>query len=378
MKYSKRNCTMRYLQEFKALGTAGGLYYFRNEIISADSDSFLVIHGDVVCSFPLQDFVDDYNSKSESSKLDALLFGVKVNDYDLFLALNDREQSSFGTIIYDKGSSKVVHYVEKPETRMSEVINGGIYMFNNNLFKRLSKAKVSKITTANETSEFVDEDVISMEKDILQNLPEYGHTFVYIYNNFWTAVKTPSDALYANELYLSEAFKASKAAIKGHKRTPTIDQINLEEASPHIKSPVFISPKTKVDLNAGTKIGPFVSIGHGCVIGEGARIVNSIILDNCIIGPDVYIANSIVSYNCKIGDWSRIEGTGIDMVALKALANSESNPEPRNDRVIGIRDSGNISILGSGTNVSNESYLLNSFILPNKTINHDVKYEIIM
>lgn len=84
---------MRYLKEFKALGTAGGLYYFKNEIMSGSPDNFFVIHGDIVCSFPLQKMIDFYEQKTRengSKKLDAILMGVQIQNYDVFLALNDR------------------------------------------------------------------------------------------------------------------------------------------------------------------------------------------------------------------------------------------------------------------------------------------------
>ncbi|VEU21557.1 DEKNAAC102785 [Brettanomyces naardenensis] len=388
MRYSKRRCSMRYLKEFKALGTAGGLYYFRNEIMEGSPDSFLVIHGDIVCSFPLQKMVEFYDQKAKDNKgkkLDAVLMGVKLQNYDLFLALNDRDQSSFGTIISDEKTGKVVHYVEKPETKMSETINGGIYLFNDKLFHRLSHAKITKITTATENAEFVDEDVISMEEDILENLPEFRLTYVYPYTGFWTAVKTPSDAMYANELYLNELYnkqrdtKSLTPSAPLHHRTPTVDQIVLEKPSSHIIPPVYIHPTSKIDESMGTKIGPYVSIGAGSVVGAGTRISNSIILDKSVIGPNSLVTNSIVSYRCKVGSWTRVEGTGINIKNAKQAQNGPSKPEEqRETRVIGIKDSGNISILGSGTSVSDDAYILNSFILPNKSIKHDMRYEIIM
>lgn len=393
MKYSKRDCTMRYLKEFKALGTAGGLYYFKNEIMSGSPDNFFVIHGDIVCSFPLQKMIDFYEQKTRengSKKLDAILMGVQIQNYDVFLALNDRDQSSFGTIISDAKSKKVVHYVEKPETKMSDTINGGVYMFNGMLFKRLSHAKVTKITAASTNPEYVDEDVISMEKDILENLPEFGNTYVYPYTGFFAALKTPSDALYANQLYLnalqqkqrtgrSEAGSPISAIPLGHKRTSTLDRVTLEKPSATIIPPVFIHPSSSIDKAMGTKIGPYVSIGPGCKIEAGSRISNSIILHKSHIGENSLVRNSIISYGCKAGKWTRIEGTGVTIKkSNKKPAGPQKPVESGACQIIGIKDSGNISILGSGTNVNDDAYILNSFILPNKNIRHDIKYEIIM
>ena len=42
--------TVRYLQEFTSLGSAGGIYHFRDRILA-------VMNGDVCVQFPLQEFV---------------------------------------------------------------------------------------------------------------------------------------------------------------------------------------------------------------------------------------------------------------------------------------------------------------------------------
>ena len=50
--------TVRYLQEYTSLGTAGGIYHFRDRILAGDPDSFFVMNGDVCAQFPLQEMVD--------------------------------------------------------------------------------------------------------------------------------------------------------------------------------------------------------------------------------------------------------------------------------------------------------------------------------
>lgn len=45
----------RYLQEFTALGTAGGLYHFRDQIRFGNPEAFFVMNGDVCADFPLEE-----------------------------------------------------------------------------------------------------------------------------------------------------------------------------------------------------------------------------------------------------------------------------------------------------------------------------------
>lgn len=48
----------RYLQEFQPLGTAGGLYHFRDQISMGDPDSFVVLNADMMGDYPLREFVE--------------------------------------------------------------------------------------------------------------------------------------------------------------------------------------------------------------------------------------------------------------------------------------------------------------------------------
>lgn len=48
---------IRYLREYQALGTAGGIYHFRDEIIRGNPQQFFVMHVDVACTFPLNEMV---------------------------------------------------------------------------------------------------------------------------------------------------------------------------------------------------------------------------------------------------------------------------------------------------------------------------------
>ena len=48
----------RYLQEFQPLGTAGGLYHFRDQISMGNPDAFVVLNADIMGDYPLQQFVE--------------------------------------------------------------------------------------------------------------------------------------------------------------------------------------------------------------------------------------------------------------------------------------------------------------------------------
>jgi len=48
----------RYLQEFQPLGTAGGLYHFRDQISMGNPEAFVVLNADIMGDYPLREFVE--------------------------------------------------------------------------------------------------------------------------------------------------------------------------------------------------------------------------------------------------------------------------------------------------------------------------------
>lgn len=54
---------------------------------------------------------------------------------------------NYGCIVSD-ADSLVLHYVEKPETYISNMVNGGIYLFNTSLFDEIKVAMDEKATRA--------------------------------------------------------------------------------------------------------------------------------------------------------------------------------------------------------------------------------------
>lgn len=62
------------------------------------------------------------------------------------------------------------------------------------------------------------------------------------------------------------------------------------------------------NIHSGAKIGPNVSIAAHAKIGDGARIINSIILEDVVVSPHAVIINAIIGWSSLIGSWARIEG----------------------------------------------------------------------
>lgn len=346
-----------YLREYQALGTAGGLYHFRDAILKGKPQRFFVLNADVCCSFPLNDMLKLFDEKDA----EAVILGTRVS--------NDAA-SNFGCIVSDTHSKRVLHYVEKPESHISNLINCGVYLFATetifssirSMIKRRTERPrmISYPSSENMQSTFAadDEDdeegsskeVLRLEQDILSDLADSNRFFVHETKDFWRQIKTAGSAVPANALYLQKAFQSQSE--------------ELAKPSATILPPVFIHPTAKVDPTA--KLGPNVSIGPRAVIGAGVRIRDSIVLEDAEIKHDACILYSIIGWSSIVGAWARVEGT----------------PTPVNNHNTSVVKNGvkvqSITILGKECGVANEVRVQNCVCLPNKELKRDVANEVIM
>jgi mannose-1-phosphate guanylyltransferase len=322
------------------MGTAGGLYHFRDVILKGNPCKFFVIHADVCSSFPLKEIIALYEEKNAK----AVILGTRVPA---------KVASNFGAIVAD-ANQKVVHYVEKPESHISTLVNAGVYLFDQSLFNVIAEAKAKRDDELQNSiyGEDVDEDVLRLEQDVLTKLSETSDFYVYESKDFWRQVKEAGAAVPANSLYLQQLFQADPKSS------------GLAAPSATIVPPVFIHPTAQVDPTA--KLGPDVSIGPNSKIGKGARIKDTIVLSDVEVKHDATVLHSILSEGSKVGAWARVEGSPTD---LKEFTSSTIKD--------GIRVP-TVTILASSVVVGDEVHVKNTVVLPHKEIKSDVKNEVIM
>ncbi|KAI9762444.1 MAG: Proteasome subunit alpha type-2 [Chaenotheca gracillima] len=347
--------TIKYLREYQALGTAGGLYHFRDAILKGRPDRFFVLNADVCCSFPLNDMLKLFEEKDA----EAVILGTRVS--------NDAA-TNFGCLVSDAHSRRVLHYVEKPESHISNLINCGVYLFATecifpsirSAIKRRSDRPriVSYPSSENLESSFFAEreedgeknEVLRLEQDILSDLADSKQFYVYETKDFWRQIKTAGSAVPANALYLQKAFQAQSS--------------ELAAPSAVILPPVFIHPTAQVDPTA--KLGPNVSVGPRAVIGPGVRVKESIVLEDAEIKHDACVLYSIIGWNSRVGAWARVEGT----------------PTPVGSHTTSVVKNGvkvqSITILGKECGVGDEVRVQNCVCLPYKELKRDVANEVIM
>lgn len=347
--------SVKYLREYQALGTAGGLYHFRDVILKGRPERFFVLNADVCCSFPLNEMLKLFEDKDA----EAVMLGTRVSN---------ESATNFGCIVSDAHTKRVLHYVEKPESHISNLINCGVYLFSTECIFPAIRSAIKRRTERprllsypssenlessyyrGEEDETEKTEVIRLEQDVLSDIADSKQFFVLETKDFWRQIKTAGSAVPANALYLMKAHQSGSE--------------ELAPPSANIIPPVYIHPTATVDPTA--KLGPNVSIGPRSVIGAGVRVKESIVLEDCEIKHDACVLYTIVGWNSKIGCWARVEGT----------------PTPINSHATSIIKNGvkvqSITILGKECGVGDEVRVQNCVCLPYKELKRDVANEVIM
>uniref|UniRef100_A0A673Y683 GDP-mannose pyrophosphorylase Aa n=1 Tax=Salmo trutta TaxID=8032 RepID=A0A673Y683_SALTR len=278
--------SIRYLQEYAALGTGGGIYHFRDQILSGGPEAFFIMNADVCSEFPLPEMLNFQKEHGEPSSF--VILGTTAN----------RKQSmNYGCIVENQQTNEVLHYVEKPSTFVSDIINCGIYLFTPEIFQHIGA--VFQKNQQDMLISMCGSGAIRLEQDIFTALAGQGKLYVYKTPAIWSQIKSAGSAIYASRLYLNQYHKTHPERLATNK-----------EGGPRISGNVYIHPTANIDPTA--VLGPNVSIGTGVTIGAGVRVRESIILHGATLQDHSCVLNCIVGWDSTIGKWARVEGTPSD------------------------------------------------------------------
>uniref|UniRef100_UPI00398EB6DB mannose-1-phosphate guanylyltransferase regulatory subunit alpha-A-like n=1 Tax=Pristiophorus japonicus TaxID=55135 RepID=UPI00398EB6DB len=260
-------------------------------------------------------------------------------------------------------TSQVLHYVEKPSTFVSDIINCGIYLFTPDIFQHIGEVfrKNQQDFSIEESSNgWQRAEVIRLEQDIFTTLAGHGSLYIYRTDGFWSQIKSAGSAIYANRLYLNQY------------RTTHPDRLAIDgQGGPRILGNVYIHPTATIDPTA--VLGPNVTISMGVTIGAGVRVRESIILHGASLQDHSCVLNCIVGWDSSIGKWSRVEGTPSDP--------NPNDPHAKIDSETLFSDgklNPSITILGCNVSIPAEVIILNSIVLPHKELNRSFKNQIIL
>lgn len=331
---------VRYLKEDKPHGSAGGLYYFRDMIMEENPSHIILLNCDVCCSFPLPGLLEAHKRYGGMGTM-------------LVIKVSAESAHQFGELIADPNTKELLHYTEKPETFVSDLINCGVYVFTPDIFTaiqgvlthredRANIRQVSSFEALQSATRTLPVDFVRLDQDILSPLAGKKQLYTYETMDFWEQIKTPGMSLKCSSLYLA-LFKIT---------SPQLLASGNGISSATIAGDVYIHPSAKIHPTA--KIGPNVSISANVRVGAGVRLISCIVLDDVEIKENAVVLNSIIGWKSSLGRWARVQGNGDYNAKL------------------------GITILGEAVTVEDEVVVINSIVLPNKVLNVSVQEEIIL
>lgn len=189
--------------------------------------------------------------------------------------------SRYGAVIVKDGF--VIDVIEKPEEKVSSLINTGTYVFDKTIF------------------DFIGDEV--RLTTVIQGMIAHGHKFVAQHTeSVWLDAAYPWDILKLNDLTLSNISPGIGGSIEDGvtmKGLVSIGDGTVIKANSYIVGPVVIG--ADCEIGPGACILPASSIGTSVSISPFSVIKNSAIGNNVTIGPSASIQDSIVAPGTVIG-----------------------------------------------------------------------------
>jgi glucose-1-phosphate thymidylyltransferase len=235
-------------------------------------DSFVMYLGDNLLSGGITGFVREF----EKGEYDAQILLTRV-----------KNPSDFGVAELD--GDRVVGLEEKPKKPKSDYALVGVYMFTSAIFEATERIKPSWRGEL----EITDAIQYLIENERVVNS--------HIVEGWWKDTGKLEDMLDANRMILM-----------GMSAPDTVETKQVEDSEMHghvylegdatirgsvLRGPCIIGPGAKI---INSFVGPFTSIGAGTTVSN-SEVENSIILENCLVSDiGSRLGNSLIGRNARV------------------------------------------------------------------------------
>lgn len=260
---SRFGVKISYAIQDKQLGTAHAALAVRDRI----QEDFIMVAGDnIIDAQVIQDLLQHHGGMS-----------MLVTDSEM--------PSKYGVVQIEGG--RVADIIEKPDKKVGNIINTGIYRFPPDIFDYLERGvMIGKSGITHVLHSYISKLNIEVVRS----------------TGRWMDAVYPWDLIRLNEYAFS---------LTGQDTSGTI------EAGATMRGPVYIGAGTKIRsgsyiegpvvIGEGCEIGPYAtifpttSIGNGVQIAPFTAIYNSMIMNNVTIGSHSHISRAVIDDGCRIG-----------------------------------------------------------------------------
>jgi UDP-N-acetylglucosamine diphosphorylase/glucosamine-1-phosphate N-acetyltransferase len=273
---------IQYVTQKTQLGTADALRRTEDLV----EGKFLMLNGDTIVS------AED--------------IGKVITDDITIGVIEVRNPEDYGVVETERERITKIH--EKMREPPSNLVNAGVYLLDETIFRALSKTAKSKRGEFELT-------------DSLQLLIEEGNNVFWKKIERWIDVSYPWDLLAANELLIEKISPVTKGELEENvwingKDKVSIGEGTLIKSGSYIEGPVVIGENCEIGPN--TYIRANTSIGDNCHIGSAVEIKSSIIMDGTKIPHLSYVGDSIIGCRCNLGAGTKIANLRFDNAHIKA------------------------------------------------------------
>ncbi len=274
---------INYVTQKERLGTAHAIGSTRGTV----EGNFIILNGDIIVDpILIRDIIDKY----ESGNARSALVLTEVDD-----------PSSFGVVELD--GDRITNIIEKPEPgeAPSNLINAGIYLFDDQIFEAIKKTEKSQ------RGEYEITDSLLIQ--IKSNERVLGLKS----KNNWIDIGRPWELLDVNEHFLKDL----KTDIQGELEEGVIihgpvfiGKGTIIRSGTYIMGPVYIGENC--DIGPNTLLRKYTSLGNNVNVGNAVEIKNSIVMDQTNINHLTYVGDSIIGSKCNIAAGTNIANLRFD------------------------------------------------------------------
>lgn len=266
-----------YVTQRKQLGTADALRSSSHLV----EDRFLMLNGDAI--------IDSKDIEKITSDNSSMAMGVfKVDN-----------PQDFGVV--ELNGDNITGIIEKPEEPPSNLINAGIYCFNQDILKAIEETPKSK------RGEYEITDSIEL-------LLKDGNDLEAKEISTWIDLGYPWDLLDANEymFYQKEELQMKGEVEEGAviKGSVGVGEDTIIRAGSYIIGPALIGENCEIGPNCF--IRPHTTIADYCKVGNGVEVKNSILMPGAKIPHLSYVGDSIIGEGCNLGAGTKIANFRLD------------------------------------------------------------------
>jgi mannose-1-phosphate guanylyltransferase len=276
---------LRYVDEPTPLGTGGALRYAGDLL----DERFLMLNGDVLSDLDLSAGLRQHEAT-----------GARAT-----LALYPVEDPSMYGLVRLNDDNSVLEFLEKPspeEEIDSNLINAGAYVLERSILDEMAAPGTN----------------ISIERDVFPKLVGRG-LYGYVGEGYWLDIGTP-------ERYLEGTFDILEGNVVTELAAQLEDGRRVlasgAQSEGRVIAPALLGEGATVA--AGAIVGGCVSLGRDVVIGPGAHVERSVILDGARVGAHSSVRGSIMGPGAEIGEHCHLDagvvlGEGVRLGANNVL-----------------------------------------------------------